>query len=427
MNRNSYLLRHGQFLLQLIGKKPVAKTLLTLPLILMLLAGCGDRKPFVRTPSADDWIQRADAKERPNGEDVMTFYVMGDWGTGNDEQHAVAQALREDVSEIPAGREIRPFVLELGDNVYEHGLPQGWDAPGARRLLQQTFGRVYSDVAYHDEQLIFHIVPGNHDYNGRAGGKKGYGDVLLQETLAEALFKPYWQYYPIDPKLNSDTDDLSNYQQLRKENILTLTVPQQIPTGNQQLVQIVAIDTQVLLDLYSKKDTSALKLHLQKLDELLQQPAVWKFVVGHHPLATHGTHGGFRTAIWWIPPITLFTLYDKLFYKRLQDIDHPAYRAFRRDLLQHMKKYGVTAYFSGHEHNLQLLKLADRQLQLISGSAGKRSPVTHGRDTYFSHASFGLTRLDVTAESLWIDFLSVDTEENSARSSALFRMHTQQP
>ncbi|RMF56394.1 MAG: hypothetical protein D6743_20335 [Calditrichaeota bacterium] len=392
--------------------------------LLIPLWACSDNKPFIRVPGPDDRLQLVPRTQRPVQPDVLTFYVLGDWGTGDENQRHVAQALQQDVQDLPPGKTVRPFVLELGDNVYEKGLPQGWNNPEALRLLDETFGRVYTGIKYGDLPLLFHIVPGNHDYAGAAGGKEGYGDVLLQETVAEERFRSSWRYYPINPAINRDTNDSTDYVRLKAANIFDLAVPERVHSGASHLLNIVALDTQVMLELYDKKDSTRIKRNWSKLDSLLNTPSAWSMIIGHHPIRTHGWHGGFRTAFWYlpVPPTILFTLIDKLFLRRLQDLDHPAYRAFRRDLAAIMKKHDVTFYLAGHEHNLQFLRLDSLHFQLVSGSAAKRSSVTHKRDTIFSQAARGFVRFDVTEKEMWLEFIPVDPRTSTSRSAAVFRL-----
>ncbi len=98
------------------------KRILVIMLALALLASCSDTKPFLRERAPVLFGRRED---RPNNNDVLTLYTLGDWGTGKSGQKAVAEGLRQNVLEIPTGRKVKPFVLGLGDNVYEHGLPAG--------------------------------------------------------------------------------------------------------------------------------------------------------------------------------------------------------------------------------------------------------------------------------------------------------------
>jgi hypothetical protein len=388
-------------------------------LALILLISCSDTQPFLRKLSDRDLVQPGDPAQRPNHSEVATFYVLGDWGTGDDNQRTVAHALKKNVAELPAERTHPPFVLELGDNIYEVGLKAGWNHFLTTQLLHDTFGEIYSEVKYNGRELIYHLVPGNHDHAGRAGGKHGWGDVIHQETTAEALY-PNWRYYPVDPAKNSDANDSTNYAQLKEENILALTIPEKVQTPAQNLVKILALDTQVMLEIYQKNDAELLQKHWQTLESLLRGNAEWKIIIGHHPVKSHGKHGGFRTAIWWVPPLTLFTIVDKLFIKRLQDLDNPNYQRFRKDLIALMKKHGVAFYLAGHEHNLQFLEIDNAHFQIISGSAGKLSPVTHKDDTIFSHAAFGFARFDVTEDEFWIEFFEALPE--GYRSNALYKI-----
>ncbi|MFQ5676216.1 MAG: metallophosphoesterase, partial [bacterium] len=297
-------------------------------LALLLLSACSDSRPFLKKNLAGESLQLAERSQRPDHDEVLTFYALGDWGTGKDGQKAVAAALKNDVAKIPAGRKAAPFVLELGDNVYENGLPSGWNNPNTMRLLEQTFGKVYSDVKYDGNTITFHIIPGNHDYDDRAGHGEGFGDVIHQETTAENKY-PFWKYYPIDPAKNSDINDETNYRSLAEDNIFELTIPEKLSVNANGKISIIAIDTQVLLQLYQKNDLENLRTHLAKLETLLEDNASWKFIIGHHPIRSHGKHGGFRTAIWWVPPIILATIVDKLFIKPLKDLDSAANRRFQ--------------------------------------------------------------------------------------------------
>ncbi len=369
----------------------------------------------------EDLLQPGRLEDRPNHENVLTFYALGDWGTGKDKQKSVAQALQKNIEQIPPGRKVAPFVLGLGDNVYEKGLAEGWNNPTAIRQLEETFGTKYADVKYGGKNVTFHIVPGNHDHNGIAGGKEGFGDIIHQETTAEGMYD-YWEYYPIDPEKNSDTDDLTNYQALKDHDLDKLTIPQKLPIEADGKVSIIAIDTQVLLNLYQKSKKEDLQKHLNQLKSLLQNNSKWKFIIGHHPIKTHGTHGGFRKAIFWVPPIILYTIIDKLFIKPIQDLDNSHYKKLIEDLGNIIKKYPRAFYLAGHEHSLELLEIDKKNFQLVSGSAAKLSGVGHKSDTIFSHAANGFTRFDVTDEELWIEFFEVDVENRALNSTALLKI-----
>lgn len=400
--------------------KERAALLLVASATCLIASGCSDTRPFVRPPAADDPLRIGTPAARPDGEDVLTFYVLGDWGTGDAKQRRVALALKQDVASLTEELVTAPFVLGPGDNVYPDGLHQGWNHPAAIERLHETFGDIYSDITFADSNVVFHVIPGNHDHGGRAGGKDGVGDVIHQETTAERLY-PYWEYYPIDAELDSGTDDSTNYAELKSANIFELSTPQAIAVETSR-VTIAGIDTQVMLELYARGDSTTLHKHWRALDAIFARAAGWKLLLGHHPVKTHGRHGGFRSPIWWVPPIVFFTIADKLFLRRIQDLDHPAAQAFKRDLTEFMKQNDVAFYVSGHEHNLQLLRIDERQFQLISGSAAKLSEVSHDDDTFFSHKARGFVRCDVTTDAFWLEFISIDSETGARTSSVLFEL-----
>lgn len=393
-------------------------------LLVLLLVGCSDVKPFIRDDSP---LITSDVP--PDHAEVVTFYALGDWGTGDENQKAVAQALREDVIAIPSGRKIAPFALGLGDNVYKKGLPIGWCHPEVVLLLDKTFGDIYADVTYQDTSLVFHVVPGNHDYAVALFKTKAWGDVFHLETTAEATY-PSFKYYPIDHAAIADSDDQKEYDALRRQDPYEITLPEALPLIPDAPLTIVAIDTQVLLDLYRKKNLPQVEKHWRRLRELLEAggPEDWKIVIGHHPVRTHGRHGGFTTLEEWIwsgshdvipsylRPFTviwgpvLLSLIDKLFVKHHQDTDDANNRRFRDALAQILKAHDAL-YLAGHDHSLQFLHVDRRAYQIVSGSAAKKSPVKHKEDTLFSHEALGFVRFDVTKTALWIQFYAVDVKQ----------------
>ncbi len=150
-------------------------------LALLLLIGCSNTTPFKQPIPPVRYHENPD--QRPDHPQVITFYALGDWGTGDNRQIAVAQALKEDVALLESREEKRripPFVLGLGDNIYSDGLPVGWDTSRVHPELRRTFGNIYKNVTYQGQNLVYHIIPGNHDHRG---------DIIHQETTAEHLFQ----------------------------------------------------------------------------------------------------------------------------------------------------------------------------------------------------------------------------------------------
>ncbi len=384
---------------------------------LLFCVSCSDRTPFTREGTG---IRLREPGERPAGADVVTFFGLGDWGTGGQAQKAVASVLESEVARIPADKKLPPFVLGLGDNVYEKGLPRGWEKRSeAVARLEATFGKVYRPVRYAGQTINFHVVPGNHDYDSMLARFRDYGDVLHQETTAEALYS-FWKYYPIAPEENPGGNDSTEYATLARESVATRALPEQIDIAANETIAIFAIDTEVLLELYDKED-DRVRLHWQRLATLVSAShARWKMIIGHHPIRTHGKHGGFTRAFWWIPPLTIVPIVDKLLVKTLNDLDHPAYRRFQTDMAAFMDRNAVQVYLSGHDHSLQMLGIDDRHLQVVSGSAGKLSGTGHADDSYFSHSAYGFVRFDVVGDEMWVTFLAVDPQTATATGTTIF-------
>jgi hypothetical protein len=135
-------------------------------------------------------------------------------------------------------------------------------------------------------------------------------------------------------------------------------------------------------------------------------------VVGHHPLASGGTHGGFFTwkdhifplragKSWlWIPMPGLGSSYPVARQRGAsnQDFSGPLNRAMREALGAVFKKHAPLVYAAGHEHNLQVIKGKETPYLLVSG-AGAFGHVTRAHDTpvtLFARTASGFMRLDVS-------------------------------
>jgi calcineurin-like phosphoesterase family protein len=94
--------------------------------------------------------------------DKITFAVMGDTGTGEKNQLAVAQRMEKVYEQEPFG-----FVLMLGDNIY---------GSVNSRAFQERFERPYHNLIAHG--VSFQAVLGNHDEGG-AEKEIGYGQFNM--------------------------------------------------------------------------------------------------------------------------------------------------------------------------------------------------------------------------------------------------------
>ena len=108
---------------------------------------------------------------------------------------------------------------------------------------------------------------------------------------------------------------------------------------------------------------------------LRESTATWKIVVGHHPVFSGGPHGPSAALAERVKPL--------------------------------LEKFGVQAYFNGHEHNLQHYTHSGVHY-LSSGSGSDIRQLKDASKAKFSAATLGFLRGRLTASSLTVDFINDD-------------------
>jgi len=172
----------------------------------LLLAGCASdgaggasAEPPIRnapslTPSPPPFDPQTDRTEAVEGFVPSTFAVIGDFGTGDDRQRAVAR-------KMCAWRDKRPYdhVFTTGDNIYPDGDPG---------LFEERFFEPY-DCLFRDD-VKFHVSLGNHDIVMKSG---------LPQIRRKAFGIPRRNYVFREKGVRfvvADSNDL-NYRWLRKQ------------------------------------------------------------------------------------------------------------------------------------------------------------------------------------------------------------------
>ena len=84
---------------------------------------------------------------------MMGFYLLGDMGSGNQDQLAVANSLSEHIKKNTI---TNLFVCGLGDNIYEEGCTSTDDVQ-----FNEKFERPYKNIS---DNVKFYMCLGNHDY-----------------------------------------------------------------------------------------------------------------------------------------------------------------------------------------------------------------------------------------------------------------------
>jgi len=167
---------------------------------------------------------------------VLRFYALGDTGTGDAGQAAVARAMSRFQSGFTAG-----FVLLLGDNFYPRGVRSTDD-----RQWRDRFEELYDST---ELNLPFYAVLGNHDYRRN---EKAQVEYTFEHP--ESRWKMPARYY---------------------------SFIRELPDGTR--IELFGIDTNTI-------ETDDPQLNWLS-DALSLSAADWKIVFGHHVLYSNGHYG----------------------------------------------------------------------------------------------------------------------------------------
>ena len=347
------------------------KALAVSGLFLLGVSGCSHVQPYfgpdisreVQEPIRDDQV-------------VTRVVLIGDAGAPK-RLDANLQMARRWVERIPG----RTVVLFLGDNIYPNGMPAEGTAGRVEaewRLMQQV-----DVVKGTPARAVF--VPGNHDW--RQGGQK---TVARQQAFVNRELPGEANLLPKDGCPGPATVDLPG-------------------------VRLIVLDTEWWL----RRDSLSTAHCAQKskdevvaaLGRLVATAGERRVVlVGHHPFAAHGPHGGFYTwkehlfpltnlASWaWLPlPVigSIYPLSRWYLMKHPQDLSGTLNREMVRRIGDAVAGDLPLVYASGHDHSLEVMQGGPgAEYLLVSGSGSKVTGVSHGDNTLFAHSHKGFMVLD---------------------------------
>ncbi|XP_076089661.1 tartrate-resistant acid phosphatase type 5-like [Mytilus galloprovincialis] len=242
--------------------------------------------------------------------DSLRFLVMGDWGglPTNPYTTSIETGTAKAMGALTSTYGTQ-FNLALGDNFYFDGVKTVSDA-----RFKVTFDKVFTDPSL--QKTPFYLVAGNHDHNGNVSAQIAYSKVEDRWNFPDYYYK------------------------------LNFPIP-----GSQMSVDIIMIDTILLCgnsdhDFLGKqpKGPANQKVADDQLTWIEKQiqtsNASYLLVAGHYPVYSIAEHGPTDCLI------------DKL--------------------LPTLQKYKITAYLSGHDHNLQHLLVTRPGLKMnffVSGGA----------------------------------------------------------
>lgn len=292
-------------------------------------------------------------------------------------------------------------IIFLGDNVYPKGL-SNVDEPNRKNDENRLADQLNIIKNYEGKPFI---IPGNHDW--QQGGKKGWEYIKNQEKFVSEFLQREDVFYP---KGGCPTPH---------EVIL-----------NEEITAVI-LDTQWWLHPWKKPEETSdcevktLEDMLLSVNDILDRNRHKKvLVVGHHPMYSHGSHGGYFTFQDHIFPFhelgvfvplpaigSIYPLYRSL-AGDIQDIPHPKYKQMRNGLVDIFKQYKNVIYANGHEHNLQLIQ-RDSINYITSGAGSKNTPVKMGKDSKFATSQIGFARLDFYDDKTLLTFVSGDGDNGT--------------
>ena len=322
----------------------------------------------------------------PLGLDALdaTLILIGDAGLPRlGAPEPVLTALRHEAGIVPD----RTLVVFLGDNVYPDGLPPE-GAPS--RPHAETVLRLQAEaVADAGARGVF--IPGNHDHkdSGRAG-------VARQAAFIAGLGHPGIQALPAGACAGPAVLDLG------------------------ARLRVLLLDTSTWLDQPDALDLPDCPFPTPpriaaEISRVLRETSRTCIVLAHHPLASHGSHGGFSPwqdhlfplrdahSSLWIPIPILGTFYT--WYRSAgavgQDLPSGRYEKLIEQLYAAFEPRPPLVYAGGHDHCLQVLAGKRSVPYLIVSGAGsieRKDPVGRGDDTLFASPHSGFMRLDLLTD-----------------------------
>lgn len=302
----------------------------------------------------------------PGVERYPRFLVIGDWGReGTCNQQAVADAM------ALKSRTFHPdFVISTGDNFYEYGLVSHDDPQ-----FDSSFRNIYNQ-----SELInvpWHVALGNHDY-GEVKHPYEEPSVCSDSTrkAGECFFGPAHQ---LDVRLTA-RDPRWHCERSFSINLaggdVELFFIDTTPIIRSYTDEVWAINRGGVLQQSAEDQVRELEARLAA------SKATWKYVVGHHPIRTnHRPDFKFEDMVLDVEPLLI--------------------------------KYGVQAYFAGHDHNLQHLHNPESGYHHVTSGAG--SSIGHHfyghKNSPFQYGGNGFVAVEVGRKSMRVEYIGIHSQE----------------
>lgn len=320
----------------------------------------------------------------PQGAIVGSLFLVGDAGAPASDDPVLA-ALGRSLGEAPD----RSSVVFLGDNVYPVGIPEVSNPgyPEARRRLKAQVDAVVGSGA----QVFF--VPGNHDWARHAAS--GWEAVIRQTELLDSLSGGRATLLPGNGCPGPVVRDVPGFR------LVTLDSQWWLHKGPRPTTAEDGCPTW---------DSTGVATALR---EAVTGHGWESVVVAHHPLESHGEHGGRfpwtdhifplrHLKSWlWVPLPVIGSAYPIARRSGVspQDQSNGLNRRYRA-MVEAATAGGALAYAAGHEHSIQILDQAPFAVEIVSGTGyfDHASHLGRAGDTRYATTAGGFVRLDRLAD-----------------------------
>ncbi|MDZ7780594.1 MAG: hypothetical protein U5R14_11790 [Gemmatimonadota bacterium] len=360
-----------------LARSPVAPRRLALVLTLSAMACSGYEAPVAPLAPVD-----------PGGSPVATVLLVGDGGAVTSDSPILAHLGADARRSASLGPTLVAF---LGDNVY----PDGVRAPGDPEHGRDTtkLALQLEAVAGSGARALF--MAGNHDWAG--GAEDGLSTLERQAAWVEAADR---RGAPVTwlPEAGCPGPSVVDVAEVR----------------------LVVLDTQWFIHEHARGCAERAPKEISDALTTAIDGAEGREVVvlGHHPLRTHGPHGGYIPAdrhlfplrdLWssaFVPLPVLGTAYvmARVWGISDQDLAGDGNERMRASIQQALRsaRRPPRLFAAAHEHSLQVLRGGEGgpAYHLVSGSASKVTPVSRAPGTLFATSEIGYLKVEVGARSI---------------------------
>jgi len=319
---------------------------------------------------------------------VCKIILIGDAGEpAKDIKEPVLQGLKTEASIIPEST----LVIFLGDNIYSNGLPAEDDPD--RKEYERRIDEQINAVVETGAQGVF--IPGNHDW--AQGNDECWERIIRQAEYVNGKEYVKVQFLPTNGCPGPEVLDFGEKTRVIILDSQWCFQDENLRPGPSDSLCVSSTEEEIISALDSIMNVSQDKFVV---------------VAAHHPLSTHGPHGGYFTwqdhifpltdlneYLWILLPI-IGSLYPLIRGSGVssQDLANNKYQNYKNKVESVLSKYSGTVYASGHEHSLQILQGVNDNTYTVSG-AGIWGHVVkalgEGEDTIFAGRFEGFVSLNV--------------------------------